>query len=964
MIKKLVIDIEFLLSLALIVEMYPKLIAVSELNGKRLSYEELWQQALNVSIALHRAGCKKNQLIAIQLEKSCDYVIALIGTWLAGCNFMILDIEQPESRLEFMCREAQPDYLLFGVDRKPLWNAAICICINEIVSASKVNERHYSSVEFRKNIAANDDQAYLLFTSGSSGIPKGVRVAHRGIFDVINEQTKKFKLLPGNKSLWLHSIAFDASISDIGTALLSASELCIIPNYTPTSTRELLTYIEQLNINFIDIPPALLQWMKPKDCPACLNTLVVGGEVCSVETLKSWAKYKRVIVVYGPTEATICTSMIVVDSQTWNKNGIGYPLKHIEYSIKSNVNEPYNEGELLIGGKAIALGYLNRTEIEAEKFVEHKGQRFYRTGDKVRKNADLSFEFLGRTDRQIKVNGKLVAPEEIESCLIQHTLVKQVAVVPWKRGSATCLIAYCEIHEGISLRKKNDLGIMLRQFLQKKLPSWLIPTKICFLDSLPLNQNQKTDYSYLKSIAENDKHESIKIHKTDWSSKVYHIFLKVLEQSSIDTNADFFEIGGDSMSIVAILSMAESEGVPLTAEIIYKYKSINNIVEQLLTNAPKPNWFSSNDLTMEAEDQISKINVMTWGKQKLIKDESNILLTGATGFFGAYVLWELLKHTNSTIHCLIRGEHPIAGVIEAMKQHGFCIDENNWKRIKLFSGDLEKQKFGLSDSRWKFYINSVDTIYHCAANVSILKSYEELKASNVEGTRRIIELSVLGNRKALHYVSTLSVFVDAIPKPLICSESDKLIKPVNVYGGYAQSKWVAEKMLHIFGENMHRLSIYRLGLLTGKLKNGKAPQQDWFSLILRGESIPDECISKKLSFDFTPVDYAAKALVHISLLEQKGVETYHIAKTKAVSAQLLAEVMADNSGITTNGCKLDLSSSNNENAPYNPRTLFKRSATEFDMRNTNKALVSTNIKMPVIDFNYIKEYRRKILETN
>ncbi|MBV1910616.1 MAG: thioester reductase domain-containing protein [Kangiellaceae bacterium] len=963
-------EVSFLSTLALNVEKYPKLIAVSEHNGKQLSYEELWRQALNVSYILNKEGCKKNQLVAIQIRKSCDFVVAIIGTWLARCSFMILDPDQPESRLEFMCEEAQPHYLLFGVENGPVRCAAFCICINDLDDKPKINDHNSSSADFRNKIV-NDDQAYLLFTSGSSGQPKGVRVAHRGIFNVIQEQIEEFKLLSGNKSLWLHSIAFDASISDIGTALLSASELCIIPSYTPKSTRELLDYIKQLQIDFLDIPPALLQWMKPESCPDCLKTIVVGGEVCSVETLKNWANYKRVIVVYGPTEATICTSMIVVDSKNWSNNGIGYPLKNVEYSIKSTLGGPHNEGELLIGGGGVALGYLNRRELEASKFIVHEGKRFYQTGDLVRKNSDLSFEFLGRTDRQIKINGKLVAPEEVESCLLSHPWIKNVAVVPWEKGEIKSLIAYCETHDDISTKDKQELEPALRSFLKQKLPSWMVPAKICQLETLPFNQNQKVDISVLESLSEKNKHDVKKFNEYNWSSKIYNIFSKVLEQSSIDMNADCFELGVDSMSVVAILSMAEYQGIPLTAELLYRYKSINNIVEQLMANSENSYSQSSNRLTVEANKELSKIDTTNLNKNELTQGNHNILLTGATGFYGAYILWELLRNTQSTIHCLIRGEYSIARerLITAMIQHGFCIDKSDWKRINLFSGDLVKHNFGLSNAQWKALTNTVDTIYHCAANISILKPYEDLKSTNVEGTRRAIEFATQGKKKALHYVSTLSVFVDTTPKPLVCRESDMLLEPVDVYGGYAQSKWVAEKMLHLFSKQIHKLSIYRLGLLTGNLKNCKAPPQDWFSLILRGGAIPEEANSGEQFFDFTPVDYAAKALVYISLAKTKGIETFHIANTTPVSASLLAEVMNDNSarGIKSTAVEisldLNLNIDNKENNTHNPRRLFKRSGTKFEMNNATKVLALSNIEVPIIDFDYIKEYRRKLLET-
>lgn len=948
----------FIAALEQVVKRYPQSVAVSELSGRRLTYEALWQRSLSLTYALREAGCCSNQLVAVQITKSCDFVVALMGVWLAGCAFMVLDPQQPRSRLVFMCDEAKPDFLLFGVAQTPVWSGACSIAMGDI----DICPRQWSEVH-----TGDSDMAYLLYTSGSSGKPKGVRVSHQGIFGLLQAQIKQFELSPGQRSLWLHSIGFDASLSDIGTALLSGARLCIIPDYTPTSTARLFEYIEQMQINFIDMPPALLQWMDPASCPDCLQTLVVGGEVCPAAVLVSWAKHKRVILVYGPTEATICTSMIVVDPEQWSGNGIGFPLSHVEYRLSAEADEPDNQGELLIGGNSLALGYLNRYELEKQKFIYLQQRRYYATGDRVHRHDDGSFEFLGRTDRQVKVHGKLVAPEEIEFWLASHPSVRQAVVVPWAVAHSTRLIAYVEVAEAQIKGKFGALEFTLRRWLEHKLPLWMIPNRIYPLQKIPLNQHQKVDLNYLTVLAQTGQTTTAPI---DWEGDVQQLFCQVLGQSSIDGDADFFQLGGDSVSVIAMLSLAQSKGIPISAEMLYQHKTINGINQHLATEAIDGGALSSQQLTQVAMAQIDQIAL-----DRIALDEDptpgDILLTGATGFFGSYLLFELLRQTQGRIHCLVRGDEGLmkAKLVAAVSQHGLSLGDKDWQRIGLVYGDLQKHRFGWSDKQWDAYSRRVGRLYHCGAETSLIKPFETLKATNVEGTTRVIQFAVTGRKKALHYVSTLSVFVDASPKPVLCLESDRLQRPVEVYGGYAQSKWVAEKMLHLFAPNIAQLSIYRLGLLTARLDGGQLPPQDWFSLILKYGSIPPEQASDELLFDFTPVDFAARSLVYISNNIGSGNKTFHIANPQPVSAAQLALVLTDENRVDPDNERSavdihwHLGEELKGRAVQNPRTLFKRTATDFEMNNTQTFIAPTTIRAPIISARYLKQYCKKVKET-
>ena len=249
------------------------------------------------------------------------------------------------------------------------------------------------------------DLAYVIGTSGSRGYPKPVAVEHRGLVPMLEAQVAAFDLRPGDRVLWMLSPSFDASVSDIGTALLAGAALHVFPDLGRFDLDRLVRALSEWRITHIDLPPSLLPLIDPEDLPASLRTVVVGGEAADPATVRRWASRVRLVNVYGPTEATVCTSLGACHPETWREPLLGQPLPGARYHLI--------DGELCIEGDCLARGYVGQPELTAVKFPVVDGVRVFRTGDRVRLREDGEFVYLGRVDRQIKLHGRLIAPEEV-----------------------------------------------------------------------------------------------------------------------------------------------------------------------------------------------------------------------------------------------------------------------------------------------------------------------------------------------------------------------------------------------------------------------------------------------------------------------------------------------------------------------------------------------------------------------
>ncbi|MCA9779740.1 MAG: AMP-binding protein [Candidatus Eremiobacteraeota bacterium] len=400
--------------------LYPNKPAVAD-AGHTLSYRELWEEA--------RLLKPDPGSLVIQEPRSCLLVVKLLAYWMAGLSPLLLDPATPPERVR----------------------------------------------EMLAGLSVPSGAEYLVSTSGSTGLPKVVAIGEGSLHHVLSAQIESFKVNSTSRVGWMLSPGFDASLSDIGTALCSGACLVCSPDGRPDNLD---------GITHLDIPPSLLQVYRPQELPDSLETLVVGGEPTPPEILREWARHYRLFSVYGPSETTVCSSLVEVDAE-WDRPYLGLPIAGVLYRVEN--------GELLIGGPTVGLGYLD----SAEPFpADAEGVRWYRSGDLVGCEHDkFGWSFLGRKDRQVQLRGQRLEPEEVER-RASSILGKPAACEIWNGQ----VVLFWERGEGSGLTEEDRLK---EELSRKLMPAW-VPQHYLALSTLPRNRSHKVDREQLRQLA--DRH--------------------------------------------------------------------------------------------------------------------------------------------------------------------------------------------------------------------------------------------------------------------------------------------------------------------------------------------------------------------------------------------------------------------------------------------------------------------------
>lgn len=955
------IFISFLDELEKKIEQYSLSIALASTNNQ-LTYRELGECIIRVSCYLEKAGIKKGDIIALWMNKSIDYICLILGIWKLGAVFLPLDKRTPNARVGWILKDAGVKMLI--TDNEYYSDAMDTERI--ILSKDEIFKNLEIELDTSRTVDLNtQDTAYIIYTSGSTGNPKGVVITHEGIVNFLKEQIKIFQVTNKAKILQYLSIGFDASLSEIGIALLSGSTLRIEIDEELRNIDILVNILREERITHICLPPALLPVLEINNIPGSLKTIIIGGEVCPVETVKLWSKKFRIVNVYGPTEATVCSSLILCESN-WDKPLIGFPIPERELHVLDKDKNPVKNGEmgeLFLSGVGLAKEYLNQKQLTREKFIYVNGTRMYKTGDLVLKHSQEEIEFIGRVDRQFKLNGNLIEPIEIERRLCAHFLISFAYVIKAKI-SREILVAYIFLKESKKQINEVELKIKLKRYLMKNLPYWMVPEKYIVLKDLPLNSNGKLDLKKIPDI-KLERSEALKeneIPLTFQQRKVCEIYERILMTSPIGLNDNFFNLGGDSLSIISLVSECSLLGINFELDSFMKDPTVKGILSateneySMFQNIP----FLRGEAKL-SEELLTLIRERKRKRKRKSNKRLKVLITGATGFLGSRILWEINKTGEYEIYCIAREilrYNPRKRIEEQNRCQG--IEISDWENIHFIEGDISFRNFNMSDFEWKSLADNIDSVVHMAAEVNLIKSYDKLKSNNVIGTTEVLRFCLTGIPKELHYASTLSVYVSSDDIRSRFYEDDSLELMNEVYGGYAQSKWVSEKiLLNAIDLGSDFINIYRFGLITGDSKTGYAKPDDFFTRFIQStffiKAFPMTG-EIDLKVDITPVDIAARIFCKLFQTADNS-RIFHIANPKALSfgdyKKICKDIFPDLKDLTEKEFK-DLIVNLKEIDPYlylsisrlylesdihkniRPFDLFLATGKEFDFTNVKK----------------------------
>ncbi len=878
------------------VEVNPDAIAI-RFGNRQLTYTQLNESSNRLAHYLRKLGVTPESVVGLCIERGPEMIIGILGILKAGGAYVPIDPGYPAERKAFLLRDAAPDVLLTQVSLLDSIAASDMrfVCLDR--DGSLIEEQPASNPVM---VTSPQHPAYVIYTSGSTGKPKGVVISHRNV--VCSTLARwHFYETPVQCFLLLSSYAFDSSVAGIFWTLGQGGSLCLPREDQVLEPEQLVTLIADQQVTHLLCLPTfyalLLQHHTNSLKP--LRVVIVAGESCPPSLVAHHYRnlpHAGLFNEYGPTEGTVWASAALLRKDENKVVSIGGPVGHAEIFVLDPELHPVPPGvmgQLYIGGAGLARGYLHRPDLTAERFIPHvfktDGSRLYRTGDLVRLRADGHIEFLGRVDHQVKIRGYRIELGEIEAELRRMAEIRDAVVLVQQTATGDHrLIAYCLAnpnHDGLGIAESQKV----RSQLGTVLPAYMVPAAIVFLDQFPLTPNGKVDRNVLPMAGDLPAAKEQTAPHSETERVLAAIWSEVLGMASVGVHDNFFELGGHSMLCMQVIIEIDKRcHVRLTVRQFFNHPTIAQLAV-LVDHGENSDveWLPQRaDLVREArlDPAIQLASTPDW----YCRHPETLFMTGATGFLGVFLLYELLQQTAARVICLIRAEsdqHALNKLQRAFAQYGLA--ETALHRVVPVCGDLSATRFGLSVEQFDQLAREVDWIYHNGALVSFLQPYSVLKAANVTGTETVLRLACQYKTKPVHYISTLSVFggEPSASNAGDFAEDDNPEPDFDEDDGYSQTKWVAERLVWEAASRGLPVTVHRPSTVTGHSRSGAWNSDNFLCRLIRGCCELGMAPHESMEFDVAPVDYVSRAIVHLSRQTQSIGQAFHYNQRKPVSSE-------------------------------------------------------------------------------
>jgi amino acid adenylation domain-containing protein len=565
----------------------PEALAV-EYEGEGLTYAQLDARSNRLARWLRGRGVERGTLVGVCLERSLSLVVGILGVLKAGGGYVPLDAEYPRERLDYMVRDTGAELVLCA-------GGTVAVVSGLGVEAVDLDAQ-WSVLERERSEALDvglggDDVAYVMYTSGSTGWPKGVVVEHRAVLRLVRG-ANYVSLGAGEVMLQLAPVSFDASTLELWGSLLNGGEL-VLYRRGVVSLGELGAFLEKRGVSVLWLTAALFHRMVDEELARLrgVRQVLAGGEALSVSHVRRYLEGlpagHRLVNGYGPTENTTFTCCHVMDRETLLEQTvpIGRPVSNTRVYVLDGERAlvPVGVvGELYAGGDGLARGYLNQPELTAEKFVESpfaEGERLYCTGDLVRWREGGVLEYVGRADRQVKLRGYRIELGEVEHALAAHAGVREAVVLcredtPGEKR----LVAYVVAERAGGVAPEG-----LRAQLKERLPEYMLPSAVVLLDELPLTPNGKVDRAALPAPdGERQLGDAYVAPRNELEARIAAIWCEVLGVGQLGVQDNFFDLGGHSLLAMQVVSRIRADlGVDLTLTGLFTRPTVEGLTEQI-----------------------------------------------------------------------------------------------------------------------------------------------------------------------------------------------------------------------------------------------------------------------------------------------------------------------------------------------------------------------------------------------
>lgn len=840
--------------------------------GSVLSYRQLHahsraiQQRLQPLLDQHQGPL----VVGICLPKCSALYAGILAILGSGAVYLPLEPSHPLQRQQYILENAGAVLLLHDGEH-PLSQTMPGLDISRIdIGDANLDQ---SLMRQRPDL---DAPCMALYTSGTTGHPKGVLLSQANLAHFTAWYADYVQLTEQSRALQFSSLSFDSSLIDIFPTLLQGAEL-IVPNEDQRrDPLQLVELIRHQRLSHAFLPPALLSIL-PLDQLQILDHVMTGGDVCEPYVIEQLTRQGNLYNLYGPTEATVLITARQLRTGDNNRT-LGAPIANSQVLILDEDFQPVTEqtvGELYIVGPGVCLGYLNNPQQTAERYLNlslPNGQslRAYRTGDMAKWTRD-GIELCGRRDNQVKIRGFRVEPEEIERCLRDSQLYRQVAVVIDRHRRILAFLAQPQEEQPGAAREA------LKAHAMQFLPDYMQPTAWTELASMPFASNGKVDRKALLELPVNVTENSPRRLPTSADEALLlEIWAELLElpASDISTDESFFNLGGHSILLSRmLLRLREEFGRSISINRFIELPTIAKLAtlvrgsgtEEVLSEKALADAFRELD--------IEPLSISRMG------DVHKVIVTGANSFVGVHIVEALLAWGASEVACLVRdggGQSAAQRFAQALRENR--LEHLDLSRVRVYAADIARPQLGLSEEVYEQLDREFGALVHNAANVNHVLDYESLARDNVEPIFECLRLCEGRSKKIFNFVSTLSASSTISDDGRVLELPAAQTPPIYIKNGYNLSKWVGERILERARERGVRVNLYRPGNISFNSLTGVCqPHKNRLMLMLKGSIQLGQVPEFALNFDLMPVDFLARFIAfHASRYQaEKAVFNLH-----------------------------------------------------------------------------------------
>ncbi|KAF4119351.1 Acyl-CoA synthetase (AMP-forming)/AMP-acid ligase II [Geosmithia morbida] len=914
----------------------PSAIALED-ERRTLTYAELDSETWRLADLLRRHGVGRDDLVGVLMGRSADYVVACLAALRAGGAFLVLELAYPSALLRDVIDDAKPAVVVTQKAHANHIKADVPLIIIDDEAQKAATERRLQREEAavsRPPLPSEDDLerlAFVSYSSGTTGQPKGIANSHKAAVLSYNARFAISDLHPGDRVAC--NVFF---VWEMLRPLLRGATVVAVPDSASYDPIALVDLLGEKSITDTLMTPTLLTTVLSRHpdlgskLPS-LNSLWLNGEVVTTDLCRrafSALPETRIFNVYSASETHEVAAgdlRAFVDSSD-RVCPVGPPMDpdHV-YILDEAGNRVENgvSGELYVGGDFLARGYLNLPEttekaFQMDPFTKRRNARMYRTGDLARLLPSGLLEITGRVGGMIKTRGYTVQPAAVESAIVKHLAVRDCAIVAHGEGLGRQLVAYI-VPDTADIRGRTVLMVdeagyspVARRALSDHLAHYMIPPLWVELDELPTHGvSGKIDLKALPPPPSprsprangNGKLENNTKIKMETVVRSWAAALNI-PHTTITPKHDFFDLGGHSLILADLANRySQAFGFPVPLAPLAGTPTLEGHLEAIraardghtaAVQADLPAVLEK-DCVLPAEIQPADATFRKLG------EADTVLLTGSTGYLGAFLLKSLIENTSAHILCLVRFTEPTedcrpAGMARIRKN---LIDLGLWDdsildRVEIVAGNLARKRLGLSPESFDELAERAQVIIHAAATVNLVYPYAALRRPNVGGTREILRLA---SRKGatVHHVSTNGVLPASTEGWDENSMLDIADVPHRLLDGYGQTKWVAEKLVLEAGRRGLPVRVYRPGTISGHSVTGATNTYDLLNaLIVESLHLGVAPSVDGWFTEMTPVDFVCQGITTLcNHRDGSGGVVYHLGDPAPLSADALFDALGE-----------------------------------------------------------------------